>query len=703
MKLPGSPVRSGAKEPQSKRLELAQRGRGEYNCLVKSVLRVGSPPAKPLMIYDGDCNFCARWICRWRHSTGGNVEYLPYQDPQISGRFPEIPREEFQSSVQLVQTDGAVFRGAEAVFHALALNPHGHWLLDWYQHSPVFARTTEWSYAFVASHRGFFSALTRLLWGKHVEPASHREVRWIFLRLLGIIYLIAFCSLWVQIAALLGSNGILPVNLTMGMAKQAMTARHVGMDRYHLLPTFCWFNTDDNFLHVQCAAGTVLALLVIIGIAPAPCLFLLWLVYLSLTSVGGAFLAFQWDNLLLETGFLAIFFAPLQLLPRRPSRETPPSRLVLWLFRWLLFRLMFESGCVKLLSGDPAWRNLTALTVHFETQPLPTWLGWYGHQLPLWIQKSETIVLFGIELAVPLLIFMPRRPRQVACLAFVVLQLYILLTGNYGFFNLLALALSLTLLDDAALQSLAPSRSIARCQAALRRSAVFSWWFRAPTEQRPPPERNPGPGFRNAANCRSRLCWPIQATLPLMAIVLCASFVQIFGMFRVWLPGPQPVIAVYQWLLPFRSFNTYGLFAVMTTTRPEIIVEGSNDGSNWEAYEFKYKPGDLKRRPRFVAPHQPRLDWQMWFAALGDYRHNPWLVNFCIRLLQGSPEVTALLERNPFPRSPPRYIRAVVHEYHFTDPTILRTTGAWWRREWKGIYLPPISLRASDGKAEQVL
>jgi predicted DCC family thiol-disulfide oxidoreductase YuxK len=657
------------------RLRLAKRLEEGYNCGVTSALRVVSPPAKPLMVYDGDCNFCTLCIRRWQHATGGRVDYLPFQDLQIAARFPEIPRERFESAVQLIQPDGSVVGAAEAVFRALAVDRHGRWLLDWYQHSPFFSRTAESTYHFVACHRTLFSVLTRWLWGRHVERPTQVLVRWTFLRCLGVIYLIAFASLRGQIMGLIGSDGILPANLTMAAATRQVTVEHIGWDRYHLLPTLCWLDSSDGFLRFQCAAGIALSILLIFGIAPAPCLFLLWLIYLSLTSVSGVFLGFQWDNLLLETGLLALFFAPLQLLPRGPSREGPPSRVALWLLRWLLFRLIFESGCVKWLSGEPAWRHLTALTFHYETQPLPTWIGWYAHQLPVWIQKSEAALMFAIELAVPFLIFGPRRPRQFACLAFVALQGCILLTGNYGFFNLLTLALCLTLLDDAALQRWLPK------------------WRTEP----PPTESSAAQGSEAKPARDSRaLRWPAYATLPVAALVACTSYVQLFGMFGVRLPGPEPVLAVYRLLLPLRSFNNYGLFSVMTTSRLEIILEGSNDGVKWEAYEFKYKPGELRNRPRFVAPHQPRLDWQMWFAALGDYRHSPWLVNFCLRLLQGSPEPTALLAHNPFPGTPPRYVRALVYEYHFTDPDTRRSTGDWWRRDYKGIYLPSISLRQTD-------
>ena len=184
---------------------------------------------------------------------------------------------------------------------------------------------------------------------------------------------------------------------------------------------------------------------------------------------------------------------------------------------------------------------------------------------------------------------------------------------------------------------------------------------------------------------------PLLVTVPLLAIVLAISSVQLLAMFRAPIPARHPVVSVYRWLAPFRTFNAYGLFQVMTTTRPEIVIEGSNDGVNWRAYEFRYKPGDVKRRPRFVEPHQPRLDWQMWFTALGD--RNPWFANFCLRLLQGSPDVLALMDHNPFPDAPPRYIRAVLYEYHFTDLETRRKTGDWWRRELKGIYLPPVSFQ----------
>jgi lipase maturation factor 1 len=634
---------------------------------VKSAIRVAAPPQKPLLVYDGECGFCTLWIHRWHCITGDSVDYLPSQEPQIGERFPEIPRAEFAASVQLIEPDGTVYNSAEAVFQSLAHNPNFRWLLDLYQVFAPFAQTSEWSYRLVARHRPFFSQITKLLWGRHVERPSYVLVRRSFLSCLGVIYLIAFVSLWVQISGLIGSNGIVPATQTMAAVKQEASRAQLGLSRYYRVPTLCWFSSSDRFLNLQCAAGTALAVLLIIGIAPAPCLFLLWVIYLSLCTVSGPFLSFQWDVLLLETGFLAMFFAPWQWWPRHPARERPPSRLALWLLRWLLFKLMFRSGCVKLTSGDPTWRDLTALNYHFETQPLPTWIGWYTHHFPAWVHKSDTALMFVIEIGIPFLIFLPRRPRQLACLAFLALQFFILLTGNYCFFNLLTMVLCLTLLDDAALQKCLPAKW---CRSA---SAV------------------PAAGHSLFRFVRGALM------TALVAIVLVTSLVQFFGMFhpRIWLP--RQLLAIEQQLAPLRSFNGYGLFQVMTTNRPEIIVEGSNDGVHWQAYEFKYKPGDLKRRPAFVEPHQPRLDWQMWFAALGNYQQNPWFLNFCLRLLQGSPQVLALMKINPFPDAPPKYIRAVLYEYHFTDRSARRTTGEWWRREAVGDYLPAISLRTDRG------
>ena len=642
----------------------AQAGR------VNRVTRVAAPPAKPLLVFDGDCHFCTLWIKRWQQISGNKVDYASFQSAEVAARYPEIPREQFALAVQLIEPDGVVHSGARAALGALAQNRLCPGLLWIYQNSRLCARTAETAYRLVANHRPLFSKLTWLGWGERVERPAHQLVRWTFLRALGVIYLIAFASLWTQIDGLVGSKGILPVDQFISGVTEQVKANDIGLDRYRQLPTLCWFDSSDTSLHWQCAAGVVLSVLLIVGIAPAPCLFLLWLVYLSLSTVCREFLGFQWDILLLEAGFLTIFFAPLHLWRKRTG-ENPPSRIVLWLLRLLLFKLMFQSGCVKLLSGDALWHNLTALTVHYETQPLPTWIGWYAHQLPLWFQKLSCAAMFGIELVVPFLIFAPRRPRMFGAALLAFLQVLILLTGNYTFFNWLTLALCLTLLDDFALRGFFAFRNCRLRQAEGCEMVKISSSVPLATTRR----------------------WKRSVTIPLAVVVISTTVLQQLATLGRRPAVLRPIAAISQWIAPFRSLNSYGLFAVMTPTRPELIVEGSNDGVNWLRYEFKYKPGELKRRPAFVAPHQPRLDWQMWFAALGRWQDNPWFADFCLRLLQGSPEVLELLEKNPFPDQPPRYVRARVYEYRFTGFSERRQTGDWWRRGNPGEYLPTISLR----------
>ncbi|PYI80099.1 MAG: hypothetical protein DME26_22235 [Verrucomicrobia bacterium] len=555
----------------------------------------------------------------------------------------------------------------------------------------------DFAYRVVAEHRGPFSALTRIFLPR--EPLSHALTGSLFLRLLGVVYLIAFISLGSQIIGLIGKNGVAPAGQFMQLAGHQLE----GVQRFHLLPTLCWLSASDRFLQFQCAAGAVLALALILGLAPAPVSFCLWMLYLSLASVCDVFLNFQWDALLLETGLLAIFFAPLRL---RLRRADAPSAIFLWLIRWLLFRLMFESGVVKLLSGDKTWTQLTALNFHYETQPLPTWIGWYAHQLPGAFQKLSVVIMFILDLVVPFLIVAPGRVRLFACAALVMFQVLITLTGNYCFFNLITVVLCLTWLDDAALLKFVPKKWRARfLPGTSERLSADATSPHLALGKRPASDwevnrEECSPDAQNAhdhpeATARIRCCsgkWPWLLSAPIALVILLISLVELVNMFSRNFWRPSFLEKLIAWEQPFRSVNRYGLFAVMTTSRPEIIVEGSNDGQTWLPYEFKDKPGDLQRRPRFIAPHQPRLDWQMWFAALGDYRGNPWFINFCGRLLQGSPEVLRLLDRNPFSGKPPRYVRAVVYDYHFTNLEARHRTDDWWRREVKGLYCPVLSL-----------
>ena len=597
------------------------------------------------MIWDGDCHFCRRWIERWREITGGRVDYEPYQT--AAEKFPEIPRTEFQDAVHFVESDGQVFRGAEAVYRSLGYSRCYKWLTWCYDRVPGFAAISETAYSFIARHRELTSRATRLLWGEDVRRPTYFAARRLFLRALGVVYFIAFVSLWVQVDGLIGANGILPVRDFLPAVKE-----QVGAGAFFILPTLCWLNASNEFLHVLCGAGAIISVLLIAGFVPLLCLIALFAFYLSLTIAGQTFLSFQWDILLLEAGFLAIFFAPLKWR-LRAKQEAPLSGVGLFLLKLLLFKLMFMSGVVKLTSGDDSWWNLSALDYHYWTQPLPTVLGWWAAQTSEWLRQFCNFAVLFVECLVPFLIWAPRRPRFLAFVLFVSLQIMIALTGNYCFFNLLTIALCFLLLDDTQLAR----RKRLPGHASPIRGHGYSW----------------GAAF------------VLIVTLPLNAMLLISAL-------KPEARWPQPIQAIYARLEPFRIVNGYGLFRVMTKERAEIVIEGSADGMEWLPYEFKWKPGDLKRAPRWAAPHQPRLDWQMWFAALGSSRERHWFEPFVIQLLRNSPDVTKLLERNPFPNSPPRYIRAVLYDYHFTAMAERGTTGAWWKREHRGIYLRPATL-----------
>ena len=401
------------------------------------------------------------------------------------------------------------------------------------------------------------------------------------------------------------------------------------------------------------------SLLVAAGIVPPISVFVAWAAYLSLLNVSRNFLGFQWDTLLVETAFLAIFLAPMQVLPRW-TREARPVPFVLLLHWWLLFRLTFASGFVKL--DDSTWRRLEALNVHYETQPLPTVLGWYVHQMPESFHRFSVVLMFVIELAVPFLIIFPRRIRHTGAVVLIAFQGLIILTGNYTYFNWLAIALSLLLFDDQAIR------------AVLKR---FRW---LPASSRAAP--------RPVSPYRCALASIFGSVMFFLSVT--AIGVQLTRNDRI----PEAILKPLYTVQPFRLVNTYGLFAHMTTSRPEIILEGSNDAREWKPYRFKWKAGDLDSPPGRVAPFQPRLDWQMWFAALGSPRSAPWFSSFVIRLLQGSPEVLELLEENPFPDGAPLYIRARLFDYQFTTLAERRETGNWWRREYQRDYLPAVRLSA---------
>ena len=598
------------------------------------------PVPAAILIYDGKCGFCRIWIDYWRRLTdrrpaGERVEYLASQD--AGDRFPQIPREAYRQSVQLVRPDGTVAGGARAVFETLGFARLYRWI----------GAPCEIAYRLIAAHRDAAYQVTRFTFGRRIEPSRFEATQWLFLRLLAVIYAVAFGSLAVQVEGLIGSRGILPVRELL-----ASVGGRTGALRYLEIPSLFWLASDDTTLIGMAWIGVAFSVMLFVtgfkrGRYQRFILVMLAALYLSFSSVGQEFLAFQWDALLIETGFLAIFLGR--------NRVTP------WLFRWLAFRLYFLSGAVKLLSGDPTWRNLSALSFHFHTQPLPNVPAWFADKLPQAVLRASTWMTLAVELVVPFLIFLPRRIRLIGAAWMAALQVLIFLTGNYTFFNLLALGLLLFVLDDQALRRLTPAYIRAR--------------FGQP-----------------AGLLERRVAWA------------AAAVVLFLGLSHLWVTfrgiAPAPVLAALRYTAPLQIVNTYGLFAVMTTERMEIVVEGSADGTNWKTYEFRYKPGDLNTAPRWIEPFQPRLDWQMWFAALGDYRANPWFVSFVVKLLAGSPPVENLLAANPFPGQPPRFIRANLYEYMFTDLAAWRRSGAWWKREPKGQYLPSVGLRPAAGNDE---
>jgi lipase maturation factor 1 len=620
---------------------------------MKAVMEHFSPKRKkPVLIYDGDCGFCRLWIDRWSYLTKGKVEYLSSQE--VGGNYPQISPELFESSVYFVDSEGGFYSGAYAVFKALDYAPVGNWLLTAYERIPVVAPLSEWGYRQVAENRKLFSTLTLWIWGKSLEAPTWFLTRRIFIFLLGLVYLSAFLSLWIQIEGLVGQEGILPVKTYLKDADA-----NWGADRFWKLPTLFWLHAGDGFLNFICLLGAGSALLVMLNRATGWCLFLLWGLYLSIFQVAQPFLGFQWDTLLLETGFLSLFLVPWSRVPwgKKGDRESPPPRLILFLFRFLLFRVVFSSGLVKILSKDPTWNDFTALYYHYETQPLPTWIGWYAHQLPNGFQEFSVACVFLIQLGVVFLIFGPRRIRYVGCTVLVFLEVIILLTGNYCFFNLLTIALCFLLLDD----------------------SVFSKWF-------PVNKKLPEP-IAEVSSWKNKFSVGIGAgVLGICVMLYTVPLLSTSGNY------PSLYTSIINTIRPLHLFNSYGLFAVMTTSRPEIIVLGSEDRENWFPYEFKWKPGNITKKPQFVAPHQPRLDWQMWFAALSNYERNPWLIQFMIRLLQGSPKVIALLESNPFPDSPPKYLQAVVYDYRFSDFETKNRDGSWWNRKLLRPYTPILQL-----------
>ena len=506
------------------------------------------------------------------------------------------------------------------------------------------------------------------------ERPGHLWPRWIFLRALALIYLSAFYSLLFQIKGLIGPDGILPAIDYL----QAVNASMHGQ-RFWFAPSLFWFGAGNHTLMVVCWVGVCASLLALFNIGPRFSLAACLILFLSFVSVAQDFSGYQSDGMLLEAGFIALFFAPPGLRPGI-GRQNPPSRASLFLLQWEWFRIYFESGVAKIASGDTSWRTLRAMDDYYQNGPLPTWIGWYVQQLPHWFHASATAYTLITETLIVWMLFLPRRWR-IACFCIVTpFEISIILTANYTFLNYLVLLLGILLLDD----------------------RTFEWLFRTPAQVFFARSKPAGSAIETEADePRAKLEWlrkliPIRRTVAglCLGLVFYSTTAQLIWMFAPSLPISQ---AQVRWLDPFRIANRYGLFAVMTHERYEIEFQGSADGKNWIAYPFRYKPQAIDRAPGIYAPYQPRFEWNLWFASLGSWREFRFVVWTEERLLKNDPDVLALFAKNPFREAAPKQVRAVIYQYWFTDLKTKRVTGDWWRRELLGDYAPGLE-RQPDGK-----
>ncbi len=489
------------------------------------------------------------------------------------------------------------------------------------------------------------------------EGAADRLIpRWIVLRALGLIYCSAFVSLLFQIRGLIGPLGILPANRYLAAVAQSFGP----VVRVWFAPTLLWFAGGSHLLMAMCWLGLAASLLLTANIWPRAMLLICFVCFLSFVSAAQDFSGYQSDGMLLEAGFLGLFFAPPGLRPGL-GYDHPPSRASLFLLQWEWFRIYFESGLVKLLSGDTEWRHLTAMDEYYQNGPLPTWIGWYIQHLPHWFHWTTALATLVLELAIVWMILLPRRWRIVCFFIVTPWEIGVIFTANYTFLNYLVLALGFLLLDD----------------------RVFRRWIKIkPEEERIPPLRRTLENFGVAVSA------------VLLSLVAYVTTVELVSMVFGRLPLPMEPVTMLE---PFRIANQYGLFAVMTRGRYEIEFQGTRDGQEWVPYPFRFKPQALHQAPGIYAPYQPRFEWNLWFASLGSWQQNPLVPRTEERLLTNDPDVLALFAANPFAGSPPRQVRAVLWQYWFTSMEQKRTTGDWWTRKLLGVYAPVLERDATGG------
>jgi lipase maturation factor 1 len=508
----------------------------------------------------------------------------------------------------------------------------------------------------------------RYLFDSSHGSTSHFLARWLFLRSLGLVYFSAFFALLFQARGLIGKQGVLPAT------DYLHAINTLGILRLWYAPTLLWLSGSDGMLMALCWAGLIASLVLVANVWPRAMLLICFCCFLSFVSPAQDFSGYQSDGMLLEAGFLSLFLAPSGLFPGLGTKQ-PPARAAIFLLLWEWFRIYFESGVVKLESGDPTWRNLTAMYEYYQNGPLPTWIGWYLQHLPNWFHIATAAATLGMELVLVWMAFLPRRWKIICFFIVTAWQIGVIASANYAFLNYLVLILALLLLDDAFLQRFVPVRWRNHLNLSLPPSTSNN-------EAGVPPKSSPLPSLRTAISAVI-LTWIFYATL-----------VPVGQMF--WRDAPLPLKPLLA-LEPFRIANQYGLFAVMTPHRYEIEFQGSNDGEHWTPYPFLYKPQDLNTRPRIYAPYQPRFDWNLWFASLTTWQQSPIVPQTEERLLENDRDVLGLFAANPFPNAPPRFIRAVLWQYWFSTMEEKRTHGIWWRRQLLGAYAPTIT-RLPDGR-----
>jgi lipase maturation factor 1 len=511
--------------------------------------------------------------------------------------------------------------------------------------------------------------------GRPAKP-GHLWPRWIFLRALGLIYFSAFYSLYFQIKGLIGPDGILPARdyLQAVAASPDLHAR-----RFWFAPTLLWISSSNHALMTLCWIGLIASVLVVVNVWPRGMLFVCFVCFLSFIAAAQDFASYQSDGMLLEAGFISLFFAPPGLWPGL-GVEHRPSWLSTFLLQWEWFRIYFESGAGKWLGHDPSWRNLTAMDQYYQNGPLPTWIGYYFQHFSHWFQSSTALLTLVTEIFLVWMLFLPRRFRIVCFWIVTPFQIGIILTANYAFLNYLVLALGFLLLDDRVVEWILPERV----------SRIVEWKPRALVAFA---------AVHETAERWRKSLRPVTTTVSVvcLGLVFYVATVQLVEMFTPDLPLPEQPL---EWLEPFRVANLYGLFERMTWARYEIEFQGSNDGKTWVAYPFRYKPQNVNRAPGIYAPYQPRFEWNMWFASLGSWEGNRWVVWTEERLLQNSPDVLQLFAYDPFPRSsPPKEVRTVIYQYWFTSLETKHKTGDWWSRELLGEYAPELIMQPNGRPA----